>query len=518
MSLHDYDEHLYVRGFLATTAEVSTNAAPFYGQWKEFREGSLNFLLHPKQRYTVSQGVRKKVVLIGHAFNPYTMQEDETAIADAVAEGWQVSQDSAIDVVNQLTGIFALFFIDETGVSFMLDASGMQFGCYAASDGHLYVASHMSMLGDLLSLDVDADVSRYINYKWFGRMMGAYLPGDLTAYREVKRIPPNCLVHFSGTQLDIERIYPNKSLAVCKNEAEYRAVIEEAARILMNTMQLIPRKWPRPAISLTGGRDSTTSFAAANGFYDSYTAFSYVSMGRESVDADAARRIADEFSVSHKVYEVPEDNADIECFEKLRNILRKNYGPISKTRDNELRKRVTMWRDHDFDVEVKSWIGETVRAYAYKYFGLSRMPSGLTARQWTSMYKIFLAERSLARLTDDYFDEYVRKTRLRENLRNYDHSDFFVWEMMHGGKCGLSISEMLFCHEITIPYNNRMLMDLLLSVPLEKRISDQHLVDMQAIMNPELANLGIYVKNLNETKLRAKAFNVYYNIHSRVGV
>lgn len=518
MNKYEYNEHLYARGFLATTTEVSPDSPPFLGRWVAFHKGSLHFLVHPKQRYTISQGGEKTIVLIGHAFNPYTMEADETAIVDAVAEAWKVSQGAAIEVVNQLTGLFALFFIDEDGVSFMLDASGMQFGCYAALNGQLYVASHMGMLGDLLALDLDADVSRYIDYKWFSRMMGAYLPGDLTAYRDVKRIPPNCLVHFSGTQLDIERIYPSNKLEVCQGEAEYRAVIEEAARILMNTMQLIPRKWPRPAISLTGGRDSTTSFAAASGVYDNYTAFSYVSMGRESVDAEAACRIAKEFSVPHETYEVPEENADVEDFDKLSQVLRVNYGPISKTRDNELRKRIVMWRDHDFDVEVKSWIGETVRAYAYKYFGLSRMPSRLTARQWTSMYKIFLAERSLARLTDKYFEEYINKTQLREKLYNYDHSDFFVWEMMHGGKCGLSISEMLFCHEITIPYNNRMLMDLLLSVPLEKRISDQHLVDMQTIMNPELVKLGIYVKNLNETAFRAKVFNAYFNIHSRLPV
>lgn len=516
MTHHEYEEHLYVRGFLATTAAPPPNSAPFFARWNKFCEGPVSFWVHPKQRYTVSKCGGRKVVLIGHAFNPYTMETDEQAIADAVAEARQVSQPTAIDVINQLTGLFALFFIEDVEVSFMLDASGMQFGCYANFGGRLYVASHMEMLGNLLSLDVDADVSRYINYKWFDRMMGAYLPGDLTAYKHVKRIPPNCLVHSSEKRLDIERIYPTKTLHVCTNEEEYEGVIKQAARILMNTMQLIASKWAKPAISLTGGRDSTTSFAAANGVYDRYTAFSYVSMDRESVDATAARRIASEFSVPHTTYKVPGENKNVEDFDNLVKVLKANYGPISKTRDNELRKRVVMWREHDFDIEVKSWIGETVRAYAYKYFGLSRMSTKLTARQWTTMYKIFLTDRSLARLTDKYFEEYIRETQLRENLRNYDHSDFFVWEMMHGGKCGLSISEMLFCHEITIPYNNRMLMDLLLSVPLEKRISDQHLVDMQTIMNHELVKLDIYVKNLNETTLRARAFNAYFNIHSRM--
>lgn len=106
------------------------------------------------------------------------------------------------------------------------------------------------------------------------------------------------------------------------------------------------------------------------------------------------------------------------------------------------------------------------------------------------------------------------ETELKKHLHNYDESDLFVWEMMHGGKCGLSIAEMLFCHDITIPYNNRRLLDLLLSVPLKARIDDSHLVDLQRRMNPELVEMGVYVKNLNETDRRAKVLNAYFRLHS----
>ena len=91
-----------------------------------------------------------------------------------------------------------------------------------------------------------------------------------------------------------------------------------------------------------------------------------------------------------------------------------------------------------------------------------------------------------------------------------------MWEMMHGGKCGLNIGVMKSCFDITIPYNNRKLLDLLLRVPLDKRISDQHHMDLKKHMNAELYDMNIRVVNLNETSRRKKMANIYYTINSKL--
>ena len=85
---------------------------------------------------------------------------------------------------------------------------------------------------------------------------------------------------------------------------------------------------------------------------------------------------------------------------------------------------------------------------------------------------------------------------------------------MHGGKCGLDIGVMKSCFDITIPYNNRLLLDLLLRVPLKERINDQHHLDMKKTMNQELYDMHIRVVNLNETSIRKKLLGVYYTINS----
>ena len=153
---------------------------------------------------------------------------------------------------------------------------------------------------------------------------------------------------------------------------------------------------------------------------------------------------------------------------------------------------------------------------AYKYFGRTKFKPDLKPRDYSSLYKIFLGNRKLLKETDKYFAEYIQNTKLKEHLFNYDESDFFVWEMMHGGKCGLDIGVMKGCFDITIPYNNRKLLDLLLRVPLDKRISDRHHLDMKKLMNQELYDMNIRVVNLNETDRRKKVINMYYIINTHL--
>jgi hypothetical protein len=51
-------------------------------------------------------------------------------------------------------------------------------------------------------------------------------------------------------------------------------------------------------------------------------------------------------------------------------------------------------------------------------------------------------------------------------------------------------------------------------VPLDKRIRDQHHLDMKKYLNPELYDMNIRVVNMKETKFRAFALNVIFTINS----
>ena len=511
----DLREFLFVKGFLLTeSAEIPCDGYPFYGSWKCERHGSFYFWTHPKTPVHTFENDGKTFFLFGHAYNPYSMEHKESVILEKLARAHADSMDRFLRLCDELTGVFLLGFLHDREITVLLDASGMQYGCYGTVSGKQYVSSHMRLIGDLCGLAEDDYVSRLVRYRWYHFMMGNYLPGDLTCFQELKRIIPNTIVSGRNGEWTITRFYPQQEIAVCKSDAEYQKVISETCRIMRNTMALIPEKWPRPAISLTGGIDSNTTFAAANGLYDKYESFSYISMYRESIDAEYAARISERFHVPHKEFLVPESNEELPDFPLFKAILEYNHGDIGSYSDSDIRKKITLIRNDVCDVEVKSWISETIRAYAYKYFGRKHFPKSLRPRNYTSLYKIFMLNRRLALETDRHFKDYLDHTALKEHLFNYDESDFFVWEMMHGGKCGLDIGDMKACFDITIPYNNRKLLDLLLRVPLEDRISDKHHLDMKKQLNPELYDMNIRVVNLNETDGRKRMANIYFTVHS----
>ncbi len=507
-------KHLFEKGFLITNAKIgNTEEFPFYNNFKKTTIDSFDFWIHNRNKlhiYRSTDGLT--FFVIGHFYNPFTMEYDESQILETLSRAYKVG--NYFDKLSEITGVFITGIVCKDKIDVQLDASGMQYSCYAKIENNIFIASHMQLLGDVCNLSVDPYVNRLIRYRWYKYMMGNYLPGNITCFKQAKRILPNTSLEYNGHDFSINRFYPNKNIDICKNDGEYQAVINEAAEILQNTMKLIPCKWERASISLTGGLDSNTTFAATANLYDKYKTFSYIAMDRERIDADAAQRISATFGVQHKTYTVPNDNSSFNDFEVYKAIFEHNDGNIGNDKDAEVRKKIYLIQNDVCDVEVKSWVSETIRAYAYKYFGKKKFPKSLKPRNYTSLYKIFLANRKLVWDTDKIYQQYLEETHLKEHLYNYDETDFFVWEHMHGGKCGLNIGVMKSCFDITIPYNNRKLLDLLLRVPINYRISDQLHMDLKRHMNKKLYDMNIKVQNANQSSKRAKVLGIYYSINS----
>lgn len=71
-------------------------------------------------------------------------------------------------------------------------------------------------------------------------------------------------------------------------------------------------------------------------------------------------------------------------------------------------------------------------------------------------------------------------------------------------------------NDITVPFNNRALLDIMLRTPLEKRKTDALHKDIIKTMDERLFNLGIHVVNGNETHKRAVCERIYYEINTHL--
>lgn len=508
----DLQKHLFVRGFLVTDATLpDLTIFPFYGNWDVVTFGKYHFATHCLTDKTFYTHNDKTFFILGHAYNPFTMEHEEERILEKIAVSYD--EGTYIEAINELTGIFVVGLVEGDSIRFIVDPSGMQSACQGIVDGAFYMSSHPQLVGDICGLAMDDFVKELIQYKWYGRLQGPYLPGDLTPFSALRRVVPN--IAYENTDKDIKhnRFWLNKKLNTAKDTISYEKVIKQSAVILENTMSLIAKKWSTPSISLTGGIDSNTTFAAANGHYNSFKAFSYMSCSKEIPDAIAASTIAKQFNVDHTIYEVPRLDDDIEDFAIKKHILLHNSGYIAKRKDNEIRKRLHLKEHSNFDVEVKSWASEVIRGHWYAYYNRKSMPD-TSPKLFRNLYKIFITNRSLAHKIDRIFADYLIKYQYETISSSYPSADVHYLEVTLGSWGSLNINEMKYCFNLTIPYNNRTLLDLLFRVPLKDRVADVHHLDLKKLLNKALFDMNIHVVNQEQTKRRAQCLNLLFKLNS----
>lgn len=505
-------EDLFIRAFLITDKRIEDlQMFPFYGNWNVTQCGNYFFMGHKLTGVHIHPvGNGDCFFLMGHAYDPFAMEHEEEKILARLANAY--GTDGYMKIVNDLTGIFVLGAVVNGELSYLVDPAGIQSACYGKIGEHFYLSSHAQLIGDLCDLEMDDFVRELVAYKWYGRVMGPYLPGDLTPFAQVKRIVPSIYYQYNGT-VSHHRYWPLQAQEMAVQQDDYEQVIREGADILRNNMILVSRKWGKPWISLTGGIDSNTTFAAGNGSYDRFETFSYISAEKEIPDAAAARKIADRFGVQHHEFQIPDTNEEVADYDAIRSVLMHNNGYVAETKHNEIRKRIFLKKHIGCDVEVKSWVSETIRAYWYKHYCRRTMPK-LSPKLYRNLYKIFTTNRKLAHKVDRIFADYITRYACDRIPACYPQADIHFNEVCWGSWGGLNISEMKYCFDITIIYNNRRFLDLMFRVPLDKRIDDVHHVDMKRYLNPELYDMHIRVVNMKETKFRAFALNVIFTINS----
>lgn len=512
----DWKEKLYIYGFLMTD-DKNIGEHDIGIDWKSWKRETVrgyDIWLHPLQRVYVVNEVDRSFVLIGHAYNPFSMEKDEVKILEQLAALYG-NDDAYYDYFDQITGVFFYAVIDGEKVISTCDCAGMMGAYYGKIDGKCYYSAFCQLIADICGLEEDEFVTRLKSSKLF-HLYGRFLPGDLSSYKEVRRIIPNTEVVYCGS-FDIHRFYPRKPYEiVC--EDDYAKRVEEIGRILRNNMALVAEKWENPAISMSGGTDSKTTLACTSDVQNKFSYYSFISLGREGTDANAAHDICAVLGLEHEIIEIDTNRENHPDFDEVDKLLDRHFAYLGKSNENDVCKRIDLCKVINYDIEVKSWVSEVARADNYKVYLKKKLPEKMTPRIFTTMYKVFALNRREAMDTDKAFAEYMEKTALQKCVEEYGYpwSDFFTWEIVYGGWGGMGLTgEHRLSNDITVPYNNRALLDLMLRTPLEKRISDELYSDIVKVMDKRVFDIGIHVVNENHTTLRAICERAYFDLHSR---
>lgn len=280
-----YDEKLFVKGYLITTENnLELHTYPFNNNWikKEFdylQDGSkLNIYYHKKETCYIYNEDQISIALLGHAYNPFNMSYIEDDILKECLDTYKQGENHFFDKISELTGIHLIVVNDNGRLLVVQDCGGMESCYYGELSEDIYISSHPQLLGDILKLKTDPLITKLINNRFFS-IGGSYLPGNLSPYKEFRRLGPNTFVSYDNT-FKLNRFFPNKSHPEIETE-DYEKTIKEISNLIHNNIHLSTLKWNKPAISLTGGVDSKTTLASANGLYDKFHYYSFYSKPQE---------------------------------------------------------------------------------------------------------------------------------------------------------------------------------------------------------------------------------------------
>ncbi len=513
-------ENLYTNGFVLTNRPIELrDGYPFYGNWNEIRLSNYFLYTQKNAGLVVFEADHNYFFLIGHAVDPFSMFYDEHDILGKLADAFKHGGSNAyLHALCDLTGVYCTGIITQDAAFISNDCTGMQIVYYGSIDGSLYFTSHSKLVADLLGLQQDQYVKRLVGSRFY-HYMGTWLPGDLSPFQELRRLLPNHYVYVEkNSNLKTIRFFPLSPIQENSVGAQYNTTIQDLSSLLHNTLSLYAKKWPEKnlAISVTGGRDSTTTLACANGLYDRFHYFSYISNEPERVDAIAAQKICQHLGLRHETYLIPNNDAEIPDVNAFAVVLECNAGCIGKNNANDVRKRLYFIQNPKYDVEIKSWVNELGRGSQYVKYNKKRFPKKPTASYCRALHKIYVSPK-LIHDTDLIFKSYLEQYYPESVLELAPWMELFWWEFCWSGGEGIFLTaEHRTSSEITIPFNNRRYVERMLTVPVAQRRSDAIPKDIILLMNPEIAKSGVLVKDLEHTDKRALLMRIYLEVFSKL--
>lgn len=504
-------EELFAKGFLVSTRKFDPADYPFHGRWTYRSMGGvegariLHLYAHPKLSIHEYQRAGRTLILLGHAYDPFIGESSEEKLLAQADEAFAAGIESFETVVGRLSGVFVLIVVESGRLLAVQDAIGLKSLNYGRVRDDYVITSHAQLAGDLFDLPRDARVEKLASSRAYN-IARRQLPGNLTPFEVIRRLGGN----FSLTLTDeftVKRLFPTNHVVPVTSRHDEDDLLQQVAGVMHTSLRLISSKWQRPAISLSGGTDSRTTLACAAGLYPKFRFYSFHAKAQEQVDALAARDLCNKIGVEHKVYAVPAENTDVDNYASLKAIIDHNTGYVFNLAPHEIRKIGHLRVINDHDIEVKSWASEIGRAYLDRRYG-TELPSRLSPRHYSLFQTRHLSLRTL-RWADAMNGQYMAECDSGYSRKGVSGGDLYYWEGIFSNWGATVVTSQSALPDVTVPMNNRRLLEMLLAFPRESREADEPHRRLVELMNPDLGQGVSVVKNVSSTTRRTQMERIF---------
>lgn len=384
------------------------------------------------------------LVLIGNIVDPKLPDITTDEILQNIS-----SFESIEDITESLYGLvgrFVLAIIKKNEKLFFNDACGLKHVFYSNNKGSLYVASQPLLLKLVCEVGEGVNYQEYYSSKYVKNNLEHWIPSGVSLFDHVCHLVPNHYLTSDGIKQ--VRYWPRKNL---KKESMETSILN-FSDLLEKTMVAANKKY-KLAVTLTAGWDSRILLSSCNAIYKElwFYTFKYRDLHLDSDDIYIPSNLASKLGLQHAV---------IDCNKSLEaefGRIYKNNTDIPHTNDWG-KIAYGMYGQFPTDrIAVKGNCSEVGRCFYW--------PKGKHGNitDSTGLLNLELGWENISFIRlriSNWYDE------LRDEKVNlgYDLYDLFYWEHRMGSWQAQSQLEWDIVQDAFTPFNNRELLDILLSV------------------------------------------------------
>lgn len=443
-------------------------------RWPAHRLGALTYHLHPRARLHTAERTPGpgRVVLVGDPVDVAAGTVDGTRIGREVLDSWASGGvASAVRHLAYLGGRWtAVLDPSDPGregpaeITVVPDCQATQAVFYSTRAG-LALGSQPALVAGAVGAGPNpASQQMWADLRAARRTGVVFLPGTMTTHEDVLPLVPNHLLRIrlddGSASVAHERFWPFEDRVERTDTAR---VVDEFIDYFREHTRLLCGVGPLPVVSLTGGKDSRTTLAAALPHLreDSFV-FTYYNprdglVGRGApLDLFTANAVATGVGLQHRVlrWRQPEDGSVFaEIYDRTYPVRRGSTGAAH-----------AMWADLPHDLVHLQSIGAELGTTFYT----ARLDVPITPHRLTQI--ITNRDDLPANLEQAAFGDYLDYAQFSQDaIGGYDYHDVFYWEQRMGKWGYLKYQDGDFSHRMLMPFNARGLIEIMQSLPYPQR-------------------------------------------------
>lgn len=506
------EDMLFARGFALYPCHANVSSAVWneLSAWKTREFNGYVLRHHPSASVFSRADQAGAVVLVGNAVNPFTGDVEDGIVNHLLEKDGSMLEEGGlraalIDYVDQLTGRFQIFFIENGAICGLCDATALAPLYFFRHEDYLAFSSHSQLLAEMVGSERDEDLQEIIDATFYtvGRR---HLPGYKSPFKGIELVGAN--VYLSSLLEKRVRIFPRKSLD--RSSKTFSEVVLESADILKKTAYLYFSS-RTVLVSLSMGQDSRISLSAFHEWRQKLEAYSYCGNPVETAEANNVHELSRKLGVQHHIIDI--DDVSTDDVNELARVLDRTTAFMRKHKTAELKKLVAMrrWFPHGA-LEVKGEASEVGRATYSKRSGIKNFPE-LDARAMSNLYKRVLYPRHLLTRIDGYFEEFKREGAFGFSSLGYDDYDLFFWEHRTACCVSLGMQDHDIYHDATAIMNNRILLNNFLIPSFEDRLEDKLHQAVCEKLWPDVLDIPTSKRTSAKGRVKVLAENVFFRFN-----